>query len=382
MSHSTKKLTTEEFVTKARAVHGDKYDYSRVRYINNKAKVEIICSLHGGFWQTPGDHLNKMAGCYECGRIRTIEAQTYDTQDFVKQAKATHGNKYGYDKVEYTRSNQKVEIICKKHGSFWQRPNDHVKGMGCNACRGEYKSQIQTLSLQEFLARCNEVHGEKYDYSKIVYIGSEDRVEIFCPIHGSFWQHARSHYLGRGCAKCAGVGRLTTDEFTQRAVGVHGDKYNYSKVSYKSHKSKVEITCYQHGSFFQNPNDHLGGAGCPDCGRLSKGEESIGKLLENWGIRFKRERRFKQCKDKSYLPFDFYFQIGSLRFLIEYDGIQHFATLGKWNSKEKLAEIQKRDAIKTKFAQDNGFILIRIPYTEYDNIETILKGLLFRESNV
>lgn len=371
-----RKLTTEEFTEKAIAVHGDRWDYSRVVYIGSKSKIEITCRLHGVFWQSPNDHLSKGAGCPKCKIAKHIETRTYSTQDFITRAKGVHGNKYDYSKVVYRHSFKEVEIICPIHGRFWQKPVTHLQGSSCGLCGIDYRTQFNTLTFQEFLERSKEAHGDRYDYSKVIYTSCDDKVEIICPTHGSFWQNAKSHYLGFGCAKCTGKGKPTNDEFIQKSQKVHGDKYKYGKVDYLNSKTKVEITCPKHASFFQTPNDHLGGAGCPSCGRASTGEEAIAKVLQQWGIIFTRQKCFSECREKGYLPFDFYFRLRNVTFLVEYDGIQHFEPIEVFGGDDALERNRKHDRIKDQFAQDNGFHLIRIPYTEYDNIESILRNVI------
>ena len=118
----SKKLTKEEFIEKAKKLHGDKYDYSKVEYIDYLTKVCIICPKHGEFWQTPSNHLNKTKskGCLKCGIENTNYKNTYTKEEFIEKAKTIHGNKYDYSKVEYLKSNKKICIICPKHGEFWQ----------------------------------------------------------------------------------------------------------------------------------------------------------------------------------------------------------------------------------------------------------------------
>jgi hypothetical protein len=127
------KLTTEEFIAKAKAVHGDKYDYSKVEYVDSKTEVCIVCREHGEFWQKPKNHLSGY-GCPICSgrkKMRTI--------DFINRAKYIHGDKYDYSKAEYKGNTEKVCIICPDHGEFWQRANNHLKGVGCPKC-GIFKS--------------------------------------------------------------------------------------------------------------------------------------------------------------------------------------------------------------------------------------------------
>lgn len=126
-----KKLTTEQFIKKAKEAHGDTYDYNSVIYISIKTKVAIDCSTHGKFYQTPEKHL-KGQGCSKCSR-----KHKKTTEEFVEEAKKVHGNKYDYSKAFYTRNRDKIKIICKKHGQFFQNPINHLLGYGCDECGRE-----------------------------------------------------------------------------------------------------------------------------------------------------------------------------------------------------------------------------------------------------
>ena len=158
-----KKLTTEDFIAKAREVHGDKYDYSKVIYVNNSTKVCIICPEHGEFWQIPSSHLKGTNCPLCCGR------QFFTTDKFVSKAKEIHNNKYDYTKVDYQSMRKKVCIICHEHGEFWQTPEAHLNGHGCKKCAGQYSP-----SREEFISKAIEIHGNKYDYSKVNYTNCDN----------------------------------------------------------------------------------------------------------------------------------------------------------------------------------------------------------------
>lgn len=130
------KLTTEQFVAKAKAIHGDKYDYSKVDYVNNHSKVCIICHEHGEFWQTPKEHL-RGSGCIQCGRERMGFKQTLSQEEFIQKAMSVHGDKYDYSKVEYVNATTPVSIICPRHGVFKQKAYGHLWGYGCPSCANE-----------------------------------------------------------------------------------------------------------------------------------------------------------------------------------------------------------------------------------------------------
>lgn len=185
------RLGWEEFITKARKCHGDKYNYSSVIYINNSSKVKIICPIHGAFRQTPRDHLSGH-GCNKCGGSYS------DITHFINMSRKIHKNKYNYDKVEYTNNKIKVEIVCPEHGSFFQKPNNHILGQGCPKCIGRNKS------LQEFIDMANLVHNDRYDYSQAKYVTMKTPILIVCLKHGEFSQTPKSHLRGSGCPMCAG----------------------------------------------------------------------------------------------------------------------------------------------------------------------------------
>ena len=257
------KLTTEEFIAKAKAVHGDRYDYSKVKYVDNKAKVCVICPKHGEFWQRPDIHFQGK-GCPKCGRERIALFHSKSQEHFLQEAKKVHGNKYDYSKVEYLDYQTKVIIICPLHGEFTQSPTLHLRGSGCPKCGNERVSlRMTTIG---FTQKAKQIHGERYDYSKVEYAGNKSKVCIICREHGEFWQEARQHLSGCGCPICSGRKKMRTSDFINKARSFHGDKYDYSKAEYKGNTEKVCIICPEHGEFWQQASNHLKGVGCPKCG--------------------------------------------------------------------------------------------------------------------
>jgi very-short-patch-repair endonuclease len=139
------KMKFEDFLQRGKEIHNNKYDYSKVEYINALTKVCIICPEHGEFWQTPNAHLNCKQGCQKC---KGLYKKT--TEEFITNAKKIHGDKYDYSKVEYNGNKIKVCIICPEHGEFWQRPNDHLKGCGCSKCNiSKIEREIKELLENE-----------------------------------------------------------------------------------------------------------------------------------------------------------------------------------------------------------------------------------------
>jgi hypothetical protein len=127
----SQRYTTNEFIELAIVAHGDRYDYSKVDYLNAKVKVEIVCRKHGSFWQLPLNHIQgRKHGCKEC----VFDGLRLTTEEFIEKSKLRHGDKYDYSRVEYKTNHNKVELICKEHGSFWQMPMNHIKETGCPGC--------------------------------------------------------------------------------------------------------------------------------------------------------------------------------------------------------------------------------------------------------
>ena len=251
------------FIEKARLIHGDKYNYLLTKYENNYTKVIIICPEHGEFEQTPNSHLSGH-GCPLCNKFCNNKNTLKD--NFIFKAKAIHGTKYDYSKVNYQNNKKKVIIICPEHGEFEQTPKHHLSGHGCNKC-----SKKSRIDVSDFIIKAKLVHRNKYDYSKVNYINVHTKIIIICPEHGEFEQTPAAHlWQKNGCPKCSRGAIIihntsNTDEFIAKAKSIHGDKYDYSKVDYKDNRIKITIICPEHGEFEQTPMGHLSGSGCSKC---------------------------------------------------------------------------------------------------------------------
>lgn len=191
-------------------------------------------------------------------------ARKYTNEEFIAKANNTHKGKYDYSKTDvYNLDHKKrVVITCPIHGDFKSTIGNHLKGKGCSKCNGGVK-----IDTKEFVLRAKLVHGNRYGYSKTNYVNSKTILCITCPIHGEFWQLPTNHLKGKGCSKCNGGVKMSNSEFINRAVKIHGNKYDYSKtnVDERDGKKRVRIICPKHGEFYQNTTLHLLGAGCPKC---------------------------------------------------------------------------------------------------------------------
>jgi hypothetical protein len=191
-----KRTTQNDFIIKSNKIHNNKYDYSKVNYINSSEKVIIICDEHGEFEQRPNQHLIKKQGCPKCGTLKQIENNTFTTEEYIIKAQEIHNNTYDYSKLIYTQAIKKVDIICKEHGLFEQRACNHLLGAGCPKC-------MNLKSQEDFITQANQIHNNLYDYSKTEYKHSEQKIIIICDKHGEFEQQANSHLNGYGCPKCS-----------------------------------------------------------------------------------------------------------------------------------------------------------------------------------
>lgn len=195
-------MDRDYFIECAKKIHGGKYDYSKVEYVNSHKKVCIICPEHGEFWQTPNSHLNGI-GCPKCGIRITTEKLKLGEDEFIKRSVESHGGKkYDYSKVVYVSSKKMVDIICPKHGLFKQTPYNHMKGGECPICNNEHISKERLISTEEWIEKAKQVHQGRYTYDKAIYKGYDKKITITCPIHGDFEQLAYDHLQGKGCRKC------------------------------------------------------------------------------------------------------------------------------------------------------------------------------------
>lgn len=285
---------------------------------------------------------------------------------FIQKAKVVHGNKYDYSKVNYVNNRTKVCIVCPKHGEFWQIPFCHTsRGNGCAVCGGKHKN-----TSDEFVDKAKNVHSDKYDYSKVEYVNTETKVCIVCSMHGEFWQTPQNHLSGRGCPKCANENRnkgkvIKFEDFVERANKIHGDKYKYIEQPIKNQKEKVSIICPVHGEFKQEIDSHLRGHGCPKCGvSVSSQEQEVVEFLKENGLEVvERKRNLIKGSRKEIDIFLPKYNIG-----IEYDGL-------KWHSDE-FTKDSNYHLNKTIGCEKNGIRLIHIFEDEWLLKKEIVKKKL------
>lgn len=305
-------------------------------------------------------------------------------KEFIEKSSIVHKNKYNYRDFKYDGWNIKSNIICPIHGNFLQTPNNHLKRRGCPKCKFNKLHILFSKTNDSFIKNSNKIHNNKYEYSKFIYTNCKEKGIIICPIHGEFLQTAECHLRGNGCKQCAT--RITNlknssniKQFINKADKIHQNKYDYIDANYIDSHTSIKINCKQHGMFFQRPDHHLQGIGCPKC-NSSKGELKIQKWLLDNKINYEFQKTFDDCrnpKTNRKLEYDFY--IPSKNLLIEYDGLQHFkfgVFVGKYKTtKQDLIKIIFRDKIKTDYSKLKNIKLLRIKYDQLSKIDNILSSI-------
>lgn len=363
----------EDFIKESKLVHGEnKFDYSHVVYKSTNHKVILICNDCGEIInQTPSNNLMGK-GCYNCGGRKPISKEM-----FLERSKKFHNNFYNYDGLKYIDVETKVTIVCPIHGKFEQVPRDHM-GHGCPKCGVNKSTNASRTTQEEFIKSSQIIHNDEFCYDKVNYIDSKTKVVIICKKHGEFLMKPSKHLCGQKCPKCRGLYK-TTEEFILASNLVHDNYYTYEKTVYVSDQTKVIVTCPKHGNFLITPNNHLRGRRCKLC-KESNGEKRIRIYLRDNGYKFEPQYRMPECKNIKPLPFDFaiFKEDGSLDFLCEFQGAQHyfvvsFSGCDSEKAQKNFQDLQLRDKIKKEFCEKNSINILYITYKQLDRIEEILE---------
>lgn len=355
-----KRLTIEDFITKATEIHCNRYDYSLVNYKNINTEVKIICPEHGEFRQKPNYHL-KGSICPKCAAKNRILKRQLPFNIFLEKANQIHNNFYQYLEESYKGSNKKIKIICPEHGIFEQSSSQHLNGQGCPKCAGNYN-----YSTESFIKKAKLIHGDRYDYSLVEYINSHKKIKIICPEHGIFEQKPYHHLRGHGCSKCTFSSGYTQEEFILKVKSIHNNLYDYSLVDYKNIKEKIKIICPVHGIFEQKAQSHLLGRGCYQCAQIlqtSKGEKEVLEYVKTIysGLILENNREIIN-------PFELDIFLPELNIAIEYNGEY-------WH---KLREDEKPGyhQLKERLCQKNDITLINVWENDWKNNMDLIKNIL------
>lgn len=281
-------MNTEFFISRARMVHGDKYDYSQTVYLNRKTKLIIICkNCLLTFSQRPDSHL-RGANCQKCAKIVQNQSMRSTTDEFIAKAKQVHKNKFDYSNTKYINNSQKVSVKCLKcQFSFLVTAHHHLDGSGCPNCAKTNLRERYLLTVDEFITKAKFIHGDKYDYTTVVYGGRAGRIQIKCNgCNGHFTQIANNHLTGSGCPKCVKQAADLTktkplNEVIKDCQKHFGEHFDYSKIAYVNCSEKITVICKQckkeHRAYIHN---HRTNGACPYCG-ISKGHRQIVNYIQS-----------------------------------------------------------------------------------------------------
>lgn len=266
------KLTTEIFIERARKVHGDKYDYSKVEYVDVKTKVCIICPIHGEFWQRYSHH-TEGRGCSKCAAEKNGEQLLLWTEEKCRE----HASHYSTMK-DFREGDKNAYNSARKHG--WLK--DYT-WLAYKITSSQKKKDRHVYTHNEIIERLKSLFGTKYGYDHVVYKNMKTPIVLFCHEcdengveHGEFSMRPNNIFSGKqSCPKCWQARRgiiqlLPVEEFIKRSNAVHHNLYEYHKVEYKGTNKKVCIKCPIHGDFWQTPSNHMLGKGCPYCSGNAK----------------------------------------------------------------------------------------------------------------
>lgn len=250
-----KKDTSKSFAVKAQKIHGDKYSYHNVEYINSRTKVAVTCKKHGDFLITPSAHIQGR-GCPKC----KFEKQSFTTEDFIRKSQEVHGDFYDYSKSNYVNSYTQVKILCPEHGEFFQTAKSHIYDKkGCKYCGIQSSAEKHKLPQEVFEDKANFVHSKFYEYG--LYSGAKNSILVKCPLHGTFSVNASAHLQGQGCPEChssvSNYHQKLIDDLSGKVKFLVNDKKTLDgkyelDLFFPEHNFAVEINgVYWHSSIFK-----------------------------------------------------------------------------------------------------------------------------------
>lgn len=279
-----KNYSLNEIIDWSNNIHSNKYTYKE--YSGMLIKMEIICPIHGSFWQTPAHHIHRKHGCPKCKKEQASIRNRMSFKTIIARANETHNYLYKYPDQQYINELTKIEIICPIHGSFWQSPSNHIhRKQGCPKCNRGIKS-----TLSEFIEKSMYKFKNKFDYNKTNYTLASKEIIITCKIHGDFETTPSKHLLASsgGCYDCFTEHlrenlAFTTEEFIEKSKFIFGESLDYSLVNYINNSTAVALICKIHGQFNKIPFLHLSrGSGCPKCRKYN-----VSKISQIWLDSFK-----------------------------------------------------------------------------------------------
>jgi hypothetical protein len=367
------KVKTANFIKRSKEKFGSRYLYHKTVSTGYKKLLTVTCKIHGDLNISPYNHFRrKLTGCDKCDLVKQCEL-------FIKTSNERHDNKYDYSLVVYVDGLTDVRIICPSegHGEFLQAPKHHLDLQGCRLCGNERIASSKLSNTEDFIVKAKNLHGNKYDYSKVNYVDCETQIIIICSVLHQFEQTPDNHLKGRGCWECSKERssqekRKPIEEFIQEANTKHNNKYDYSSTIYINSKIDVIIRCPTHGNFEQLPANHLNGFGCSGCSYPS--EFACRTICEELtGLKFPKIRPdfLKNPETRRNLELDCFCE--SIKVAVEYN--DHSSIFYR-QTDDDYQNGQKRDILKQKLCTDNGMKLFYVPLKYTNRNITAMKEFI------
>jgi hypothetical protein len=344
-------------------------------YKNNKSKLKLKCNIDGYIREVSYYYFINFKGrCPRCvGQVLYQEEAINNINEKLKKINASL-----IEPFVYKNNNSLLKIKCNIDGHERNLTYHRFvhNNNGCPKCSKKilYEKEISN-NINNRLEKINASLREPY-----IHKNNKSKLKLKCNIDGHEWDSKYSNFVNsnKGCAKCAGVLKLSQKESEQKVLEqciIMNYTLNKPFVYKNTRTLTLEIKCMECNSIWNvKMNNFISRkSGCPKCNK-SKGENEIENILKEKNIFYITEKIFEDCKDIGFLKFDFY--LPKINTCIEFDGIQHFKSLNFFGGEEKLKETQKRDKIKNQYCIENNIDLIRIPYYKFDNIKDILSNIV------
>ncbi len=317
---SIRKMTTEEFIERATAIHGDRYDYSETKYMSVNKDLSIKCPRHNVcFEMRPMFHL-KGKGCPLC------EQEEIAMYEESKNAA-----------IQWRSDYRKKQAEKKKRSKEILKGRPHIK-----------------YTWDEFVHYANLIHEGEYDYRYVEkeFVDMNTHVTIICKRHKKpFPQTPVKHLKGQGCPRC--IGRMrTTESFIEEAQEVHKGRYKYDKVKFVDNTTPVTITCKIHGDFPMRPIKHLRGEGCPSCQTSKMELEVVAYLQSHSSMKIELQKHFEWLRFQERMSLDVY--LPEYKTAIECQGEQHFISRPAFGGAEAFKVQLERDKVKNELCKKHG----------------------------
>ena len=338
-------------------------------YVDARVKIKHHCLIHDIYWDIAPTNALKGNGCSECHKERIGKHKQKSHEQYISEVRNINPNIVVMEK--YISAKTPILHKCTIHNIEWKPyPEVVLRGGGCPECWKEKLHDMHCRTHEQYIEELALANPNVIVVG--TYIDAITPILHKCLIDGHEWFTIPNSLLqGCGCPKCAKNLKLTTQEYIER---LHDVNPNIVPLEdYKTAKTKVLHKCLIDGyEWMVEPSSTLQGYGCPKC-HESKGEKAIGRWLDDNDILYVSQKKFKDCKDKHPLPFDFY--LPDYNICVEYDGIQHFEPIEYFGGVKSLKYVQEHDDIKNEYCQNNNIKLLRIAY--FEDIEEKLNNFLF-----